>query len=223
VRHFENKLGIKFQTIFGLTECSPAVSMTTAKDSPEDKATTIGTAMPNVEVKVIHPESGEVLPIGEVGEYCVRGYNVMHGYFDMPEASAETIDQDGWLRTGDLCSMDQRGYCTVEGRLKDMIIRGGENVYPREIEDCLFEHPSVAEAAVVGVPDDRMGEVVAAFIRVAPAATTDRDELFAYLRERLSPQKTPAHWIFVDSYPLTGSGKIQKFELRKQWVAGDFS
>lgn len=223
VRHFENVLGIQFSTLFGLTECSPTTSMTHSDDTPDDKANTIGRPMPNVEVKVIDPATGETLPVGEVGEYCARGYNVMHGYFDMPEATAETIDEDGWLHTGDLCSIDERGYTKVEGRLKDMIIRGGENVYPREIEDALFEHPSVGEVAIVGVPDDRMGEVVAAFVRLAPGVETTRDELFAYLRGRLSPQKTPSYWYFVDEFPMTGSGKIQKFELRKRWEAGEFS
>jgi len=220
VRHFEEELGIQFTTIFGLTECSPCVSMTLNDDSADDKANTIGMPVPNVEVKVVHPESGEIMPIGEVGEFCARGYNVMQGYYQMPEESAAAIDGEGWLHTGDLCSMDERGYCKVEGRLKDMIIRGGENVYPKEIEDVLFEHPAVAEVAVVGLPDDRMGEVVGAFIRVNEEV--DQQTLFSYLRERLSPQKTPSYWYFVESFPLTGSGKIQKFELRKQWQAGEF-
>ena len=138
----------------------------------------------------------------------------------MPEASEKTIDEDGWLHTGDLCSMDERGYCKVEGRLKDMIIRGGENIYPREIEEVLFKHPSVGDVAVVGLPDERMGEEVGAFLRPAPGQSIDREELFAYLREHISPQKTPRLWFQVEEYPLTGSGKIQKFVLRQQWVDG---
>ena len=144
----------------------------------------------------------------------------MHEYFEMPEATAKTIDEDGWLHTGDLCSMDERGYCKVEGRLKDMIIRGGENIYPREIEELLFKHPSVGEVAVVGLPSERMGEEVGAFLRAAPGETIDKDALFAYLREHLSPQKTPRYWFEVEAYPLTGSGKIQKFALRQQWQEG---
>jgi fatty-acyl-CoA synthase len=145
----------------------------------------------------------------------------MHGYFEMPDATAAAIDEEGWLHTGDLCAMDDRGYCTVEGRLKDMIIRGGENIYPRELEDLLFAHDTVGEAAVVGLPDEKWGETVGAFIRPAPGARVDKDELFAYLREHLAPHKTPRQWFVVDEFPLTGSGKIQKFKLRERWVAGE--
>jgi fatty-acyl-CoA synthase len=146
----------------------------------------------------------------------------MHEYFENPEATAKTIDEDGWLHTGDLCSMDERGYCKIEGRLKDMIIRGGENIYPREIEELLFQHPLVGEVAVLGLPNERLGEEVAVFLRPAPGEILDKDLLFAYLREHLSPQKTPRHWFEVDEYPLTGSGKIQKFALRDAWARGDY-
>jgi fatty-acyl-CoA synthase len=194
--------------------------MTRRDDAMQDKANTIGGPMPGVEVKIIDPETGATVPINTLGEYCTRGYHVMHGYFEMPEATAKTIDDDGWLHTGDLCSMDERGYCKVEGRLKDMIIRGGENIYPRQIEELLFKHPSVGEVAVVGLPDERMGEEIGAFLRAAPGENIDKDALFNYLREHLSPQKTPRYWFEVDEYPMTGSGKIQKFELRQQWVDG---
>jgi fatty-acyl-CoA synthase len=147
----------------------------------------------------------------------------MHGYYEMPDATAETIDADGWLHTGDLASMDERGYLSIEGRLKDMIIRGGENIYPRELEELLFAHPTVAEVAVVGLPDDRWGEVISAFVRPAPGEVIDRGELFVYLREHLAPHKTPRHWFQVDEFPLTGSGKIQKFVLRDQWVDGQWT
>jgi fatty-acyl-CoA synthase len=223
VQRFEEQLGATFTIVFGQTECSPVASMTRPDDSLEDKANTLGGPMPNVEVKIIDPETGEAVPCGELGEYCTRGYHVMHEYFDNPEATAKTIDPEGWLHTGDLCSMDERGYCRVEGRLKDMIIRGGENIYPRELEELLFKHPDVGEAAVLGLPDERLGEVVGAFIRGAPGRMPDRDELFAYLREHLSPQKTPKHWYLVEDFPMTGSGKIQKFVLRQQWVDGAFT
>jgi fatty-acyl-CoA synthase len=144
----------------------------------------------------------------------------MLGYFEMPEATRAAIDADGWLHTGDLCAMDARGYCTVEGRLKDMIIRGGENIYPRELEELLFRHPSVGEVAVVGLPDPRWGEEVAAFVRPAPGATISREVLFDYMREHLAPHKTPRRWFLMDTFPLTGSGKIQKFKLREMWQAG---
>ena len=186
-------------------------------DSIEDKAQTIGAAMPNTEVKIIDPESGDTAPIGAIGELCVRGYHVMLGYHEMPEQTAEAIDEDGWLHTGDLAAMDERGYCTIEGRLKDMIIRGGENIYPKELEEMLLAHPAVAEVAVVGLPDDKYGEVVGAFVRPVAGATIDESEMFAYARERLAPHKTPKHWIAVDEFPLTGSGKIQKYVLRQTW------
>ena len=146
----------------------------------------------------------------------------MKGYYEMPEATAEAIDADGWLHTGDLCSMDERGYCTVEGRLKDMIIRGGENIYPREIEELLFTHPAVADVAVVGLPDDRWGEVVGAFVRRSPdGPSASEAELRSFVRERLAPQKAPERWWFVDEFPLTPSGKVQKFVLRERAVKGE--
>jgi len=220
VRRLEEDLGARFTIVFGQTECSPVSSMSSPDDSIEDKANTLGTALPNVEVKIVDPETGDTVPVDTVGEYCTRGFHIMRGYFGMDEATAEAIDADGWLHTGDLCSMDERGYCRVEGRLKDMIIRGGENIYPREIEELLFKHPSVSEVAVVGLPDELMGEVVGAFIRPAPGQTVDKDILFNYLRQYLSPQKTPKHWLSVEEFPLTGPGKIQKFVLRNQWEQG---
>jgi acyl-CoA synthetase (AMP-forming)/AMP-acid ligase II len=142
----------------------------------------------------------------------------MHGYFDNPEATVATIDGEGWLHTGDLCSMDERGYCCVEGRLKEMIIRGGENIYPREIEQLLCTHPGVADVAVVGVPDSKWGEQVAAFVRPAAEHSPNSDELVAFCREHLAPHKTPRYWVFVEQFPMTPSGKIQKFRLREQFV-----
>ena len=221
VRKLEDKLGAPFTIVFGQTECSPVASMTRPTDTIEDKADTIGPPMPHVEVKIIDPATGETLPPNQVGEYCTRGYHVMLGYFENPQATAEAIDADGWLHTGDLCSMDERGYCKVEGRLKDMIIRGGENIYPRELEELLFKHPSVGEVAVVGLPDERLGETVAAFVRPAAGATIDQDELTAYVREHLAPHKSPKQWFVVDAFPMTGSGKIQKFRLKEQWEKGE--
>ena len=217
VRTFEDKLGAPFTILFGQTECSPTATMTFVDDSIEDKALTIGTAMPNTEVRIIDPGTGDTAPIGEIGELCVRGYHVMSGYHGMPERTAEAIDEDGWLHTGDLAAMDERGYCTVEGRLKDMIIRGGENIYPKELEEMLLAHPAVAEVAVVGLPDDRYGEVVGAFVRPVAGASIDEAELFAHARKRLAPHKTPEHWITVDEFPVTGSGKIRKYVLRERW------
>jgi fatty-acyl-CoA synthase len=147
----------------------------------------------------------------------------MLGYHDNPEATAKTIDADGWLHTGDLGTMDARGYVRVTGRVKEMIIRGGENLFPAEIENILLEHASVAEVAVVGVPDPKFGEAVAAFVRVAAGANFDPPTLIAHCRTNIAAQKTPTHWIEVSEWPMTGSGKIQKFALRDQWVAGAFS
>jgi acyl-CoA synthetase (AMP-forming)/AMP-acid ligase II len=193
---------------------SPVITQTAPDDTAADRAETLGRPLPCIEVKIADPQSQVTLAIGKVGEICTRGYHVMSGYFDEPELSAAVIDADGWLHTGDLGSMEARGLCRIEGRLKDMIIRGGENIYPREIEQILCEHPQVADAAVVGVPDERWGEEVAAFIRLAVGKTVDQEELFGYCRERLAPYKTPVHWFFLDEFPLTASGKVQKHALR---------
>jgi hypothetical protein len=183
-------LSVRFSIVFGQTEASPVITQTRLDDTPEDKAETIGQPLPQTEVKIVDA-GGALVPTGEVGELCTRGYLVMKGYHEMPDATAAAIDADGWLHTGDLCSMDERGYCRVEGRLKDMIIRGGENIYPREIEDVLLGHPDVADVSVVGVPDAEMGEQVAAFVRPAAGATPDPGRLAAFCRERLAAYKTP--------------------------------
>jgi fatty-acyl-CoA synthase len=223
VKRFEKKLGASFTIVFGQTECSPVAAQTRTDDSVEDKANTIGLPLPNMETKIVDPNTGETVPIGTIGEFCTRGYHVMLGYFEMPEATAAAIDADGWLHTGDLCAMDARGYCTVEGRLKDMIIRGGENIYPRELEELLFRHPKVSEVAVIGVPHERWGEEVAAFIRPVSGAVIDKEEMTTYMRASLAPHKTPKHWFVVDAFPLTGSGKIQKFKLREAWIKGEMT
>jgi acyl-CoA synthetase (AMP-forming)/AMP-acid ligase II len=217
----EQKLGAPFTIVFGQTECSPVAAQTRTTDTIEDKAGTIGLPLPNMETKIVNPDTGKTVAIGEIGEFCTRGYHIMLGYFEMPEATAAAIDSDGWLHTGDLCAMDGRGYCTVEGRLKDMIIRGGENIYPRELEELLFRHPKVGEVAVVGLPHEKWGEEVGAFIRPAPGAAIDREELSAYMRASLAHHKTPRHWFLVEAFPLTGSGKIQKFKLRELWAKGE--
>jgi len=219
VRRIESTLGVRFCIVYGTTECSPLVTQTRLDDTPEDKATTIGTALPQTEVKIVDPIDGSTVAVGVIGELCCRGYMVMTGYYNMPDATAEAIDADGWYHTGDLASMDERGYCRIEGRLKDMIIRGGENVYPREIEDVLFGHPAVAEVAVVGIPDEKFGEQIAAFVRPATGTSPTEQELFSYVREHLAPFKTPRVWRFVDAFPLTASGKIQKYVLRDRLLA----
>ena len=223
VRRIEATFGVQFCIVYGTTECSPLVTMTRFHDTPEDKAETIGLALPQTEVKIVDPLTGAIVAPGVVGELCARGYLLMHGYYENPDATAEAIDADGWYHTGDLASMDERGYCRIEGRLKDMIIRGGENIYPREIESRLFEHPDVGDVAVVGIPDDRWGEQVAAFIRPAGERRPTVAELSTFVREDLAAYKAPRTWVFVDEFPLTGSGKIQKFVLREQLLKGDLA
>jgi fatty-acyl-CoA synthase len=216
VRRVEKELDVTFTIVFGTTECSPLVTQTRLDDDADVRAETLGRPLPQTEVKVADPQTREPVAPGQLGELCARGYNVMRGYHRDDAATAASIDADGWYRTGDLASMDERGYLRIEGRLKDMIIRGGENIYPKEIEDALFEHPAVAEVAVVGMRDETWGEVVAAFVRSVPGATVTADELRAWCRDRLAPYKTPVRWEIVESFPLTPSGKIQKFVLREQ-------
>jgi fatty-acyl-CoA synthase len=211
---------VPLSIVFAQTEASPSITQTRLDDSPTDRAETLGRPHPQVEVRIADPRTGETVPPGTVGEILTRGYHVMKGYFDDPAATAEAIDAEGWLHTGDLGSMDERGFCRIEGRLKEMIIRGGENIYPREIEQLLQTHPGVADVAVVGVPDEHWGEQVAAFIRPAPGHSPSQEELFAYCRQHLAPHKMPRRWVFVDAFPLTGSGKVQKFVLRERLVSG---
>jgi fatty-acyl-CoA synthase len=212
----EHRFGARFSIVYGITECSPIITMTRLDDAPDTRTGTVGTALPHTEVMIADPLTGDSVPTDTVGEVCARGYLVMNGYFDDPEATTAAIDLDGWYHTGDLASMDADGYLRVEGRLKDVIIRGGENIYPREIEDLLHRHPAVAEAAVVGKPDPTWGETVAAFIRPAAGAAVTEAELHAYCREHLAAYKTPVTWIFLDAFPLTPSGKIRKNVLRER-------
>jgi len=214
VRRVERTFGCRFTTVYGQTELSPVVSQTSLDDEDTDKAETVGRPLWNVEVKIADVRTNEPVPVGEEGEICARGYQQMLEYFDMPDATAETVDADGWLHTGDLGTMDDRGYMRITGRLKDMIIRGGENIYPREIEEVLFDHPRVLDAAVVGIPDERYGEVVVAVVRAEHADDPPTaQELRAHCRARLAPHKTPIAWYLTDEWPLTGSGKIRKFHV----------
>lgn len=215
VRRFEATLGVRYLMVYGQTEAGPTVTMTAPGDSDADKAETIGFPLPHTEARIVDRD-GRVVPVGESGELCLRGYGVMLGYFGAG-ADSQPFDADGWLRTGDLCSMDGRGYLRITGRLKDVIIRGGENISPREVEDALCAHPAVSEVAVAGVPDPRYGEQVAAWVRLAPGATAAEEDLADYLRERLARHKVPTAWRFVDDLPRTPSGKVQKFLLAEQF------
>jgi fatty-acyl-CoA synthase len=213
--------GLKVAIGFGQTEASPYLTHTLPDDRHPEWITTVGRPMPQTEVRIVDPDTGGTAALDAVGEICARGYGLMKDYFDNPQATAAAIDADGWLHTGDLGSMDAHGYCRVQGRLKDLIIRGGENIYPREIEDVLFTHPDVGIVAVVGVPDREWGEVVVAFVQLKPGARADDVSLMAFCRERLASYKVPRTWLFVDQFPQTASGKIQKFVLRDQYVAAN--
>jgi len=224
VRRVTEQIGCQFSILFGQTEMHGVISQTRVNDSPEDQAATVGQPLPELEVKIVNPDTGEIVGIGEQGEICCRGYQNMLGYYEMPEATADTIDSDGWLHMGDIGTMDDRGFLRVTGRVKDMIIRGGLNLYPREIEDLLFDHPAIAEAAIVGIPDEKWGEQVGAVVRLREGVDRpDPAELRAWCRERISAHKTPTHWFFVESYPMTPSGKIQKFVLREQIENGELT
>ena len=221
-RRVSKTIGATVQIIYGQTEASPVITMASPGDAEEDLTQTIGQPLPHMDVSILEPGSSRVCAIGEQGEICVRGYNVMTGYNDNPEATAETIDADGWLRTGDLGTMDERGYVKITGRVKEMIIRGGENLFPAEIENAMLEHPALAEVAVVGVPDEKWGELVACFMRAGDGEKPSADDLKAFVRERLAPHKTPSFWIWVDEWPMTGSGKIQKFAMAEAFERGEY-
>ncbi len=219
VSHIERALGVRFLVAYGQTEVHGHVCQTRPDDSPEDKAGTIGVPLSFAEMQVIDPATRTPVPRGEVGEICVRHGALMAGYFDAPEATSATIDDEGWLHTGDLGVMDERGYLRFTGRLKELIVRGGENIHPREIEDVLFLHAAVAEAAVIGVPDERWGEEVAAFVRLHHDCAVSTDELREHVRSHLAPHKAPVHWRFVDAMPLNSSGKVQKASLAEWFGA----
>lgn len=204
--------------VFGQTEASPGCTMTTVEDSVELRVQTVGRNFPGVECKIIDVETGEILPPHKAGEFCARGYNIMKGYYKMPEATAQAIDKDGWLHTGDLCTVDENGYYKVVGRIKDMIIRGGENIYPKEIEEFLYTHPSVSDVQVIGVPSTQYGEEVCACIIVKKGCELTEEEVKEYVKSHMARHKTPKYVWFVESFPVTASGKIQKFKLREQAI-----
>lgn len=214
-----NKMNMTEITIcYGQTEASPVITQTRTDDPLNLRVETIGKALPNVEVKIVEPGTTRELPFNEQGELCTRGYHVMKGYYNNPDATKEAIDDDGWLHTGDLAVMDENGYCRITGRLKDMIIRGGENIYPREIEEFLYTHPAVFDAQVLGIPDVKFGEEVVAWIILKEGETTTAEEIKDYFKNKVSRHKIPRHIVLTDSFPMTASGKIQKFKLREQSI-----
>ncbi|MBV8578529.1 MAG: AMP-binding protein [Acetobacteraceae bacterium] len=200
---------------YGMTETSPVSFQTTIDDPLERRVSTVGRIHPHLEVKIVDAE-GRVVPCGVAGELCTRGYSVMLGYWDDAERTAQVIDQARWMHTGDVATIDAEGYCNIVGRIKDMVIRGGENIYPREIEEFLYRHPKIQDVQVFGVPDSRYGEELCAWIRVRPDASLDEDEVRAFCQDQIAHYKIPKHIRFVDEFPMTITGKIQKFVMRAQ-------
>jgi fatty-acyl-CoA synthase len=203
---------------YGQTESSPVITQTRTNDPIELRVATVGRALPDVEVKIVDIETNETLPPGKQGELCTRGYLVMKGYYKMPDETAKAIDADKWLHTGDLAIMDENGYCKITGRIKNMIIRGGENIYPREIEEFLYTHPKVSDIQVYGVPDRKFGEQVMAAIILKKGMEMSEDEVRAFCKDKIANYKIPRYVRFVDSYPMTASGKIQKFKMREMAI-----
>ena len=204
---------------YGMTETSPVSTQTSTADPVEVRVSTVGRVLPHVESKIVAPETGETVPRGEAGEYCTRGFHVMLGYWNDPERTEEAIDADGWMHSGDLAMMDDDGYVNIVGRIKDMIIRGGENVYPREIEEFLYTHPAVADAQVIGVPDEKYGEELMAWVRLAPGAELTAEELKEFCRGRIAHFKVPRYVKFVTAFPMTVTGKVRKVEMRERSIA----
>jgi fatty-acyl-CoA synthase len=211
--------GLKVAIGFGQTEASPYLTHTLPDDPHPDWVSTVGRPLPQTEIKIVSPDTGAIVPREEIGEICARGYSIMKDYFDNSAETSSAIDSEGWLHTGDLGSLDEHGYCRVQGRLRDMIIRGGENIYPREVEDVLYTHPAILEASVVGIPDRNWGEVPVAFIRVKPGHRVGAQELTEFCREKLASYKVPRIWRLVEQFPQTASGKIQKFVLRDVYLS----
>jgi fatty-acyl-CoA synthase len=204
---------------YGMTETSP-VSFQTAADDPVDKRVgTVGRIHPHVEAKVIDPETGRIVPREVPGELCTRGYLVMLGYWENQDATSEAIDAAGWMHTGDLATIDQDGYANIVGRIKDMVIRGGENVYPREVEEFLYGHPAISDVQVIGVPDERYGEELCAWVRLKEGQSVSGDELREWCRGKIASFKIPRYWRFVDAFPMTVTGKVQKFKMRETSIA----
>ncbi len=203
--------------VYGQTESSPGITMTTTDDPIEVRVSTVGKKMPNLEAKIIDIETGEDVPPNTTGEIIARGYNIMKGYYNMPEATAQAIDKDGWLHTGDLGTMDENGYFKITGRLKDMIIRGGENIYPREIEEFMYTNPKIRDVQVIGVPDKRYGEEVLACVILKEGEQSTEEEMIEFVKNGLSRFKSPRYVRFVAEFPMTASGKIQKYKMR-EWA-----
>jgi len=204
---------------YGMTETSPVSTQTLPDDSLHHRTATVGKAHPHVEIRVAHPETGDTVERGVTGEFCTRGYSVMSGYWGDPDKTAEAIDADGWMHTGDLAVMADDGYCNIVGRIKDMVIRGGENIYPREIEEFLYTHPDVEDVQVIGVPDVKYGEELMAWVKLRPGSSVTPDELRDYCRGKIAHYKVPRYVKLVDEFPMTVTGKVRKVEMRETSIA----
>ena len=220
MRRVQSRMHMPEVTIcYGMTETSPVSTQSSTDDPLDKRVATVGRIHPHVEIKVVDPATGHVVPRGQAGELCTRGYSVMLGYWNNPEATAEAIDAARWMHTGDLATMDDGGYVNIVGRIKDMIIRGGENIYPREIEEFLYTHPDVSDVQVIGVPSARYGEEVMAWIKPREGAAPSDEDLVAFCRGKIATYKIPRYWKLVDGFPMTVTGKIQKFKMRETAIA----
>ena len=220
MRDVIDKMNMSEVTIaYGQTETSPVSTQTRTTDSVEKRVTTVGQVLPHVEAKIVDPDTGETVERGKEGEYCTRGFHVMLGYWEDPEKTAAAIDSDGWMHSGDLATMDDEGFVNIVGRIKDMIIRGGENVYPREIEEFLYTHPKVADAQVIGVPDEKYGEEIMAWVQLADGVACTEDELKEFCRGKIAHFKVPRYIAFVNEFPMTVTGKVRKIEMREKSIA----
>jgi fatty-acyl-CoA synthase len=220
MKRVQNEMHMTEVTIaYGMTETSPVSTQSQTDDPLEKRVSTVGSAHPHVEIKIVDPETGRVLPRGTPGEFCTRGYSVMLGYWNNEAATRDAIDAARWMHTGDLALMDEGGYLNIVGRIKDMVIRGGENVYPREVEEFLYTHPSVSDVQVIGVPDLKYGEEIMAWVKLRSGTQVSGDELRDFCRGKIASYKIPRYWKFVDSFPMTVTGKVQKFKMREVAVA----
>jgi fatty-acyl-CoA synthase len=220
MRKAVKRMHLKEITIcYGMTETAPVSFQSSVDDPEERRVSTVGRIHPHLEVKIVD-DQGRIVPRGQPGELCTRGYSVMLGYWDDEEKTREAVDKARWMHTGDLATIDAEGYCNIVGRIKDMIIRGGENVYPREIEEFLYTHPAIQDVQVFGVPDDKYGEEVCAWIRLRAGATTNEAEIVAFCKDAISHQKVPRFIRFVDEFPMTVTGKVQKYLMRER-MAGE--
>jgi fatty-acyl-CoA synthase len=202
---------------YGMTETSPVSFQSSTDDPLERRVSTVGRIHPHLEVKIVDAD-GRIVPRGEKGELLTRGYSVMRGYWNDPQSSAGAVDDAGWMHTGDLATIDAEGYCNIVGRIKDLIIRGGENIYPREIEEFLFTHPAISDVQIFGIPDRRFGEVICAWVKLSQDGRLNEAELVSFCQQRIAHYKIPAHIRFVDQFPMTVTGKIQKFVMRQTMI-----